>query len=218
MIRLNSLAKIGEILEITQENGNARTKLQEFIGEDEFTIFHPVINGISMFFYRDKPYVFTFYRSNGIYMFEAQIVKAYIKDDIKLCRLKQISDVKRHQRRQAYRIQAIFDVEVDYALDENGEEIEVISAKTMVISEKGLQMVSHAPLKENTRVGVRLYIGESEILELNAEVFKCQKPKMKGQPYDVVLNFIDCSDKAQKRMRQLTMRQQIKRYRGYIQR
>jgi c-di-GMP-binding flagellar brake protein YcgR len=218
MTRLCDLAKLGEIVEIKVPTGNARTKVQEFFGEDEFTVFHPVVNGVSMYFDRDKSYSFIFYRSNGIYAFDAKIVRSYTKDDIKLCRLKQVSGVRRHQRRNAYRIPAIFDVDIECSLDENGDETEVIKAKTLVISEKSIQLICHAHMSENTKVTVRLYIDEAELLELNAEVFKCIPPSGIGDPYEIVLCFVDCTDRAIKRMRQLTISQQVKRYKGYIQR
>lgn len=207
---LEKVVKLGEILEIKLEEGLTRTKLLETLDDGEFVVFQPTFKGLLVWSDLDQVLSFTFYRPDGIYTFDAQIKETYIKEELRLCRFKQITPVKKHQRRNAYRLPIVLKTLIECVDDEQTEEVSgVYKGKTINISEKSVQLTCFDSLEEDTLVSATIYYNDYSSIMLRAKVFRCSEPKEPKDPYEIVLLFVDCSERDIMNLRRYILRQQI---------
>ncbi len=190
---MNETTTIGEILNIKLKNGSAKTKLQEFLSDDEFAVFQPVYNGLPLWPAHDEVLPFCFFRDDGVYQFNAKITDTYEKDGLHLCSFRQVSEIVKQQRREAYRLPVVLDVTIQLEDEEQAEEkkIRVYKAKSVNLSEKGIELTCFSRLPENTKVILTVFFGNIAF-DLHAEIIKCTKPEKKTDPYDIVLLFVGC--------------------------
>ena len=216
-MRLEEAAELGQVFEVQTTYGTGKTKLQEFVDDEEFSVFQPTINGLPMMQHKDIAVDFTFFKDNGIYTFKAQILETYEFEGLKLCRFKLIGDVNRCQRRRAFRLPIVLKVDVEYCEDaqHDGEEpqAKTLHGKTAVISEKSIQMVTKIPFNEKMRVDLKLHISPIHLLHLTAEVLRCSDLEQKYTAYDVVFVFVDSLEKDITALRRFIIQQQAKQCR-----
>lgn len=210
-MRVDEILKIGEILDIKLSSGSVRTKLQEFLEDNDFAVFQPTVNGLPIYAEDNQIFSLVFYRNDGVYTFEAMIKKMYVKDELRLCRFSQVTDIRRYQNRQAYRLPIVLDVEIEYINSENEEAVrKVCKGKTSNISEKSVQLTCFTLMPEKTMVNAKVNFDGSDSLILQAQVLRCTKPTMKSDPYEIVLRFVDCLDRDITYIRRFILRQQVK--------
>lgn len=207
---LDKVVKIGELFEIKLEEGSTRTKLLEILDDGEFLVFQPTFKGVLVWSDFDQVLSFAFYRSEGVFTFDAQMKETFVKDDLRLCRFKQITPVTKHQRRHAYRLPIVLKTLIE-CVDEDQEEetSKVYKGKTINISEKSVQLTCFDSLPEDTLVSATIYYNDWSSIVLRAKVFRCSKPKEPNGPYDIVLLFIDCSERDIMNLRRYILKQQI---------
>lgn len=216
-MRLEEAAELGQVFEVQTTYGTGKTKLQEFIDSDVFSVYQPTINGLPMMDLTNQAIDFSFFKNNGIYTFKAQGLKTYESEGLKLCRFKLIGEVHRCQRRRAFRLPIVLKVDVEYLEDESGDVLDppmkTLHGKTAVISEKSIQMMTKKPLKEKMRVNIKLHLNSLQRLHLTAEVLRCSDLEQKYTAYDVVFVFTDYLEKDITVLRRFILQQQVKQCR-----
>lgn len=206
---LEKVVKIGEILEIKLEDGSTRTKLLETLADGEFVVFQPTFKGLLVWSDFDQILSFALYRSDGIYTFDAQMKETFVKEELRLCRFKQVTPVTKHQRRNAYRLPIVLKTLIECVDDEQTEDVRVYKGKTVNISEKSVQLTCFDSLEVDTLVSATIYYNDYSSIMLRSKVFRCSKPKEPNDPYEIVLLFVDCSERDIINLRRYILRQQI---------
>lgn len=207
---LEKVVKIGELFEIKLEEGSTRTKLLEVLDDGEFLVFQPTLKGMLVWSDFDQVLSFAFYRSEGVFTFDAQMKETFVKDDLRVCRFKQVTPVTKHQRRHAYRLPIVLKTLIECVDEEQEEEnCKVYKGKTINISEKSVQLTCFEPLEEDTLVSATIYYNEWSSIMLRSKVFRCSKAEEPNSPYEIVLLFIDCSERDIMNLRRYILKQQI---------
>lgn len=208
-MQLEKVAKIGELFEIKLEDGITRTKLLEILDNEEFLVFQPTFKGLLVWSDFGQVLSFTFYRKEGVFTFDAQMKETFVKDDLRVCRFKQVTPVTKHQRRHAYRLPIVLKTLIECVDEDENEEIKVYKGKTINISEKSVQLTCFDSLPVDTLVSATIYYNDWASIMLRSKVFRCTKPEEPNGPYDIVLVFVDCSERDIMNLRRYILKQQI---------
>jgi c-di-GMP-binding flagellar brake protein YcgR len=185
-MRLDECAKIGEIFEVEAGKLQVHTKLLDFLEGEDFAVLQPTIKGAPLRT-QDKIFTFSFFRPEGVYEFEAEMVTSYIKDDIHLCRFRQTTEIKKIQRRQYYRLPIVLDI---ILTDESEkEDRKQYKCKTITLSENSVQLTCFTPLEEETPVSVKIPVSSRETISMHGKVLRCTEPQRKTEPYEMVVLF-----------------------------
>lgn len=209
-MKLEDIVKIGEIFEVKLGETKVRTKLQEILDSDEFVVFQPTIKGLPIWTNEDEVFRFAFYRTNGIYLFEAALIEAFTEDGLNLCLFHVVSEVEKNQRRECYRLPIVLDVMVWQEKDEEEEgEPEKHKGKTSELSEKSLKFSCFTAFEPDTMLTVSIKLTEKKTITLKSRVYRYREPGKKHDPHVMVLLFEDCSDYHKSYISRYIMRQQI---------
>jgi c-di-GMP-binding flagellar brake protein YcgR len=187
-MRLDEIAKIGEIFEIEVGQLRVHTKLQDFLDGREFAVLQPTIKGAPLRSF-DQKFMFSFFKPEGVFVFEAEMVESYIKDDIRLCRFRQTTEIKKIQRRQYYRLPIVLDVVIADVTD--SENPKQYKAKTVTLSENSVDLTCFTLLAEDTPVTVRIQVSARETIPMHGKVIKGMEPAKKTEPYGMVILFAE---------------------------
>lgn len=209
-MKLEDIVKIGEIFEVKLGEAKVRTKLQEILELDEFVVFQPTVKGIPIWTNEDEIFRFAFYRTNGVYLFEAELIEAFTEDGLNLCLFHVISEVEKNQRRECYRLPIVLDVTIaEERKDEDEDEPEKYKGKTSELSEKSIKFSCYNEFKPETMVTVSIKLTEKKTITLKASVYRHRAPEKKHDPHVMVLLFVDCSDYHRSYISRFIMHQQI---------
>ena len=205
----HEMMTVGELMDIKINTGHFKTKLQDMYEGGRFTVFHPTVRGMPVVLETGDIYTLRFYRSNGIYSFDALLLDWYTKDDIRLCLLESKTEVVKAQRRQSYRLPIKLDVAI--RLDEKKGDCKApaIKGKTVDLSEHGMLLTSFTKLEADTQVVVDLRLSPVDTMALKAKVLRCEKPLDKKDPCRIVLLFVGSSDRQKSDLGRYILRQQI---------
>lgn len=187
-VQIDEMLTLGEILEIWDENLIVRTKLQELISDTEFLVLQPTVKGTPLHAeHRDVK--FAFYRTSGCYSFIARISAPFTHGSIRLCKVERVSEVKKIQRRQYYRLPIVQDVFL-YEMDDKGTVLEKrYKARTRDISERSMAVSSFTRFDADMPMVVEIQMPDSRKLSIQAKVLRCAEPLISTDPYDIVLVF-----------------------------
>jgi c-di-GMP-binding flagellar brake protein YcgR len=205
MFELGNIVKIGEIFEVKAGDARVHTKLQEMHDEDGLVVLQPTLKNVPLRA-DDDVFEFAFFRPNGVYVFDARFESAYEKKGVKLCRFRQISEIKKVQRRQCYRLPIVLNVEM-YD-DEENRQIKY-KGKTTTLSEKSVQFTCFTRFPEDKKLTVKIFFSKTETITLKGKVLRCTEPLVKNDPYDIVILFLDSYSKNITRLSKYIFKQQI---------
>ncbi len=205
----HEMMSVGELMDIKINNGHFKTKLQDMYEGGRFTVFHPTVRGLPVMLETGDNYTLRFYRSNGIFSFDAKLLDWYTKDDIRLCLFESQSEVVKAQRRQSYRLPIRLDVMVRIEKDKGDRNAPVIKGKTVDLSEHGMLLTSFTSLETDIQVIAELRMSPVDTMALKAKVLRCEKPLDKKDPYRIVLLFVGSSDRQKSDLGRYILRQQI---------
>ncbi len=208
-MRFDEIVTIGEIMEMKVGDLCMRTKLQDMLDDEQFTVFHPTIKSVPVPMTPGDVVVLTFYRQNGVFSFEAKVVKWYVKDHIKLCQLKALTDVKKSQRRKSYRLPIVLNVTLRRLDGDEKEQAKRYKAKTVDISEHGMLLSCFHSFPPGTPISAEVKMSDGEYREFQTEVLRCETPFHENDPHNIVLLFLNCTEYDQAYLRRFILRQQI---------
>ncbi len=184
-MELNDI-RIGEILEVETGKLRVHTKLLDFLEGSDFTVLQPTIKGAPLRT-RDGLFKFSFFRPEGIYVFEAEMIAPYIKDGIHLCRFRQASEIKKIQRRQYYRLPIVLDVMLTDESDKDNQK--QYKCKTITLSENSVQLTCYTPFEMETPVSVKIPVSARETIPMYGKVLRCTEPERQTDPFEIVVLF-----------------------------
>ncbi len=205
MFDLGSIVKIGEIFEVEAGGVRVHTKLQEMHEDDGLVVLQPTLRGAPLRA-DDGVYQFAFFRPNGVYVFDARFESAFEKKGIRLCLFRRISEIKKVQRRQCYRLPIVLNVEV---YEDEESKPKKYKGKTTTLSEKSVQFTCFTRFAEDTKLTVKIFFSQTETITLKGSVLKCTEPLVKNDPYDIVILFLDSYSRHITRLSRYIFKQQI---------
>jgi len=193
--------QIGEI--------SVKTKLQEVLGSGRFTVFHPTIKSVPLPLTKDDSIKICFYRANGVFSFQAQVIDWYIKEQIKLCELEALTEVVKHQRRKSYRLPIVLSVKLRRLDGDEEEQAKVYKAKTVDISEHGMLLSCFQSFPDGTPISAEIKLPDMDDRVFKTQVLRCETPFKNTDPHNIVLLFLNCSEQDRAYLARFIMRQQI---------
>lgn len=204
-MQLEKNIKIGELLELNINGNTFRTKLQDIQGDD-FTVFNPTDKGIPVPITQDDIINVRFCRPSGIFEFDAQMQERFLKGRLQLCRLTIISELKKSQRRQSYRLPIVLKVMLWRADD---IEQKKHKAKTVDISEHGILLTCFEIFPKGTKLCAEINMSDREKRVFEAEVLRCEQPFNDSEPKKMVLMYVNISESDRNYLGRFIMQQQI---------
>lgn len=203
----HKILTIGELMEVKVNNDFIKTKLQELLPGNQFTVFHPTERGLLARLEEGDTYKLQFYRENGVFSFDARLHSRFIINDIWLCLFEATTRVVRTQRRRSYRLPIVLDARLSPQDEEQKTNARPIKAKTVDLSEHGAMLTCFTPLQPDTTVRMELKLSPAETMTLDCSVLRCENPSGRKDPYRIVMLFTHGFD--QQRLRRYILRQQI---------
>jgi c-di-GMP-binding flagellar brake protein YcgR len=208
-VEAKEIITIGELMEIKIKNAFVKTKLQELYQDGRFTVFHPTVKGVPVWLQTHGSYTLRFYRDNGVFSFDAQLLDWYKKDDIRMCLFEASSEVEKAQRRQSYRLPIVLDALLRPE-DAQGEPAATpLKAKTVDISEHGVLLTCFTRLALDTCAAAELKLSPTETMTLRGKVLRCENPADKNDPFRIVLLFAGSTEQERSHLGRYILRQQI---------
>jgi len=209
-MRLNETMYLGEPLNINMGGRSFKTKLLDFEGDQSLLVYHPTFKKLPVALREGETVRFSFFRPDGIYGFFAVFEGRVVKDSVQGARFLAISEIERNQRRAAYRLPVHLNALIRGRQPEaGGEEQEADKVTTINLSEYGMLFRSAKPYEVGEQVCVQLNLERHYLLQINAEVVRCEMPEKKGDSYRVAVHFADVSDSVYKYLARYIIQQQI---------
>ncbi len=209
---LSQVANLGEMFKIESEELVTKTKLQDIVDEQSFIVFQPTVHGIPLRANKTTPLRFSFCRNNGMYVFDAVMEKSFVRDNLRVCQFKAISEVEKTQRRSSFRLPVVLDAIVSLIqpeVDIPGTHA-VYEAKTSDLSDAGMQFTCYEYFIGGTLINIVLDLGGENELSLNAKVIRCFLPSKKTVKYNVSVKFVNLSSGDQAKLSRFILKTQIK--------
>ncbi|MGE5495274.1 MAG: PilZ domain-containing protein [Burkholderiales bacterium] len=194
--------RIGEILEVEVGKLHVHTILQEFLGDGEFLAPPPTIKGTPLR-NEEEIFRFSFFRPEGMYVFEAEKKEEFERDGIKLCRYKLTSEITKIQRRQYYRLPIAIDV-----LMVNETDNRQYKCKTVTLSENSVHLRCYTLLALDTPVCVKIPVSARETIPMPGKIIKSMEPAINSDPFEMVVLFEE-NAKFRPRLARFVFTQQI---------
>lgn len=208
-MRFDEIVTVGENMEMQMGEMSMKTKLQDVLGSGRFTVFHPTIKSVPLPLTKDDTVKMCFYRPNGVFSFEAKIIDWYIKEQIKLCELEATTEVEKYQRRKSYRLPIVLSVTLRRLDGDEEEKNKMYKAKTVDISEHGMLLSCFHSFPGGTPISAEIKMSDTENRVFNTEVLRCKTPFVDTDPHNMVLLFLNCSERDRTYLARFIMRQQI---------
>lgn len=205
---LKDYIQLGETMDIEVAGVATKTKVQDLLDDDQFIVSQPTVKLIPLVINANDSVRFTFFRPNGIYMFQAELVERVKKGNLSLCIFKATSAIEKKQRRYGYRLPIILQLTVKTIAENDEKEIEY-KAKTVNISEKGILFSCFKFFEKGTKLMVNLILEKFDQLLLQAEVVRCEPPEQKTDPYLIAVQFCNCSKSDQMHIGRYILKRQI---------
>jgi len=207
---LSQVANLGEMLKIEAEELVARTKLQDIIDDYNFIVFQPTVHGIPLR-NNNKPMHFSFFRNNGMYVFEAEMERSFVTDNLRVCQFKVVSEIEKTQRRAAYRLDIILDATVSLIqpeVDIPGSHA-IFNITTSDVSDTGMQFTGYEYFPSGILISIDIKL-EKE-MSLYAKIIRCYLPSKKTTRYSTSVQFVNLMSKDQALISRYILKTQIKK-------
>ena len=152
-------------------------------------------------------------RPTGCYRFHAKLLEPFRKGDLSLCRVERISEIKRLQRRQYYRLPIVLDLTLYDSQAEDKETAKRWRAKSIDLSENAVAISCFSTFEDGTPLTLEIELMPSQIITQPVVVLRSRPALRPTDPNEYVLLFVDQDVKVQSFLRRFIFRQQTLRRR-----
>jgi c-di-GMP-binding flagellar brake protein YcgR len=198
---------LGELFEIRIGDTTVRTKLLEIVSDTECIILQPTLKGVPVRA-ENEAVPFTFYKADGCYSFRAKMLSPFRKGGLLLCKVMRVSEIKRIQRRQYYRLPIVLNAAIYEQAEDGAEKVYRCKAKTADLSEQSVALTCFSRFEPDTSLTVEIKLSSAETVAARAKVLRCVKPLIETDPYRIVLIFTEPQENA-KTLRRFIFTQQV---------
>lgn len=194
----HSFLKIGDRIQVLFDGRWYATMVERLEGEDEILISTPW-SCLRMARLEDGcTYTFRSTNPRGLYEFDCLMVREEPGDQIPLYRSQIASELRRIQRRRAYRQEVSVDVHITECKPRSDTQPESYWTKTKNLSENGMLFYSARQYSPGDGLRCRILLGlfgfDDEVFDLRAEVIRLAFPD-EGQRYMIGAVFPDISSR-----------------------
>lgn len=201
---LKKILQVGEKIEvcyqgenIDSEKRNCYSMVQDIVGQDEIIITAPMLQGNQMILSIGQKVEIIFFREKGQFIFEAEVIDRFKKENINLLKLNVVSSIKRIQRRNYYRLKITLPIYIRSLTDgseENQNSEKWFKAYTLDISGGGVKISIDRSLEKGSLLECKLKINDEDLV-LKGKVVRCQLAET--DPiirYEIGMSFVDITE------------------------
>ncbi len=208
-MHFDEIVTVGELMELQIGDLAVKTKLQDLLDNRRFTVFHPTLKGVPIPLTRQDYVKICFYRSNGVFSFEAKIIDWYVKKHLQLCELEAVTEVSKFQRRKSFRLPIMLNVTLRRLDGDEEEQNKIYKGRTVDISEDGMLLSCFHSFPNGTPISAEIKLPDMQTRVFKTEVLRCETPFNDNDPHNMVLLFLNCSQHDRTFLARFIMRQQI---------
>ena len=146
-----------------------------------------------------QAYILHTVNNKGLFEFDVCVLEIERSDNVPMAKLQIVSEPRRHQRRNAFRVAIILDVKIRESSDpeiSEGSELEY-QTKTLDLSESGMLFLARKNYPEGAVLSCDIMLskfGTDETLEdIKVEVIRSNYPKIGGVLHQIGVDFKEIS-------------------------
>ncbi len=208
-MHFDEIVTVGELMELQIGDLAVKTKLQDILENRRFTVFHPTLKGVPIPLTRHDSVKICFYRSNGVFSYEAKIIDWYVNNKLQLCELEAVTEVVKFQRRKSFRLPIMLSVTLRRLDGDEEEQSRTYKGRTVDISEDGMLLSCFQSFPSGTPISAEIRLPDMQTRVFKTQVLRCETPFNDNDPHNMVLLFLNCSQHDRTFLARFIMRQQI---------
>lgn len=182
---------------VKSEKGHFVSTIDE-VGDSTLTIMGPTEPELRLQVKPDVQFLITGVTERGLYMFEAVVKNVYFWNNVMQVELNAISDYKKIQRREAFRVMESIEVQVCKLAQVDDQPPNWVKTETVNISETGMliRFNEECALGQSFEIEVNINLyGMNEILpKIHGRVVRCYPVESRTFNYLVGIEFEDLPD------------------------
>jgi c-di-GMP-binding flagellar brake protein YcgR len=175
------------------------TSLDDIIDDRTFTIAAPPKNEFNEAILVGDKLRLTCVTERGLYMFDTEVINTYMRNSVPILELRITSEMKKVQRREAFRAKESVDVSIRLLMSEGETVSRWFNTRTIDISETGALIRYPEMCAEDTNLEIVIKLhnqGLNEVLpKIKGKVVRCTAA-YNNQGYFLGVRFYDVPEKA----------------------
>jgi c-di-GMP-binding flagellar brake protein YcgR len=199
-ILLDKILKTGNEVRVKSQTETFITTIDEITGEDSFTILAPYKQGQQIIVRPHEVLSISCVTERGLYMFEANVTDIDNSSSIIVIHVKTAGEVRRVQRRQAFRVRESVAVNVRKKSGDMHPDGKWVKTSTIDIAELGmlLRFDELCEYGQEMEMTIRLNLfGINEVIpKVKGKVVRCISTRNKEYGYLLGVSFEDLPEKA----------------------
>ncbi len=199
-MKLEIILKTGDEVRLKGETDTYITTVDEVTGEDTFTIIAPYKRGNQVLLRHSEALSISCVTERGLYMLEARVTDINNTSGVAIIHLRKTSEVRRIQRRQAFRVKESVPVNARKKSNDLSPDGKWVKTSTIDIAEHGmlLRFNESCETGQEMELSIRLNMfGINEVLsKIKGSVIRCIPAKNKDFGFLLGIQFVDLPEKA----------------------
>jgi c-di-GMP-binding flagellar brake protein YcgR len=199
-MKLDRILKTGDEVRIKSETDIFVTTVDEVTGEGAFTILAPYKQGRQIILMPNEIISVSCVTEKGLYMFEASVTEIDNTSNVIVIHLRVTDEVRRVQRRQAYRVKENVTVNARRKSDDRNPDGKWVKTSTIDIAELGmlLKFDENCDDGQEMEMTIRLNMfGINEVIpKVKGKVVRCVSTRNREFGFLLGIRFEDLPEKA----------------------
>ncbi len=134
-------------------------------------------------------------KSIGVFAFSARVLSRKHSEHLSYMKIERLSDVKKVQRRDYFRLDIVLDVQMELVSSDGIENRKSFSALTKDISGGGLRLISKTRVTANDIVDIVIK-ADSGSIQARGRIIRCVPYEGSGSEYDIAVSFDNIQDQS----------------------
>lgn len=190
----------GTEVRIKSKNDTFITTIDEVTGDDTFTILAPYKGGQLIAVFPKETFSVSCVTDRGLYMFDAIVTDVDTATNVTIIHLKITGEIRRVQRRQAFRVRENITVTARKLADENSPAGKWVKTNTIDVGERGvlLRFDEYCEYGQTLEMTLRIsvYGINTVISKVKGTVMRCFPTRNKEFGFLLGIRFDDLPEKA----------------------
>lgn len=199
-MNLEKILKTGNEVRVKSQTDAFITTIDEVTGTDTFTILAPYRQGHQITVQPAEAFSVSCVTERGLYMFEARVIDIDDSSNIVVIHLRTSGEVRRVQRRQAFRVRESVTVNARKKSNDINPDGKWVKTNTIDIAELGMLLKFNEKCEPGQELEMTLRVnlfGLSEVMpKLKGRVIRCVPTRNKEFGYLLGIKFEDLPEKA----------------------
>ena len=188
------MVEIGEKVEIILERDlledvKGFSMVQDFTDTGELVVSLPVYGGKPILLQRQAIIKVFFYKEEGCYSFDGQVIERFKRENAELVSISQTSSIRRIQRREFYRLKIVLPVKFIVLDDESEEEAPIIEGCCTDISGSGLRLNTDHKLDIGDMIECNFQLDNENDIKIIGKVVRFGIADKLTYKYDLGISF-----------------------------